>query len=331
MAAPIRIGVLKLADSAPVIMSRQKGVFARHGLEAEIVVSPSWANIADGLAWNHLDAAVLFAPLALMTMLGRRGHDTALHPLGRISRGGNTIMFRGANPAEGVWQSGTEGRRMFDVWQASIGRKPRIAVVHIYSTHILILRRFLKMIDVDMDREIEILVMPPTDMISAFSKKEIEGCCVGAPWGMEAERIGLAFCVGGSSTVLPEHIEKMLVVSDALFNRTDIAQRMFSAMQESLLFCAAPEHREEITEALSLPVSEGGLSLPPEATFRILPGGSAQETLGFASGRVQFRDIEWVMNDMTALGWLGRDECRKLAFWADPPEASPAHLRAPSL
>ncbi|NHO34233.1 CmpA/NrtA family ABC transporter substrate-binding protein [Acetobacter fallax] len=331
MSVPIRIGVLKLADSAPVIMARQKGIFARYGLETEIVVSPSWANIADGLAWNRLDAAVLFAPLALMTMLGRRGHDTVLHPLSRISRGGNTIMLRGVNPVKGVWKSGAEGREIFDIWQAAIGRKPRIAVVHIYSTHLLILRRFLKMIDVDMDREVEILVMPPTDMISAFSEKEIDGCCVGAPWGMEAEQIGLAFCVGGSSTVLPDHLEKMLVVSDALFRSADTARRMFSAMQESLSFCRMPEHREEIAEILALPLSEGGLTLPREATFRILPGGTVQETLGFAGGEVQFPDIKWIINDMAALGWLDHDECGNLVFWTDSPDARLLHAHAPSL
>ncbi|PYD77285.1 nitrate ABC transporter ATP-binding protein, partial [Komagataeibacter oboediens] len=134
MNTPLRIGVLKLADSAPVIMGRHQGIFARHGLETEIVVSPSWANIADGLAWNRLDAAVIFAPLAMMTALGRRGHDTGLRPLGRISRSGNTIMLRGANPVEGTWNAGRQGRQAFDRWSTAIGRKPRIAVVHMYST-----------------------------------------------------------------------------------------------------------------------------------------------------------------------------------------------------
>lgn len=32
MSTPLRIGVLKLADSAPVIMARQKGIFARYVL-----------------------------------------------------------------------------------------------------------------------------------------------------------------------------------------------------------------------------------------------------------------------------------------------------------
>ncbi|NHO54674.1 nitrate ABC transporter ATP-binding protein [Acetobacter estunensis] len=331
MTVPIRIGVMKLADSAPVIMAQQKGIFARYGLETEIVVSPSWANIADGLAWNRLDAAVLFAPLALMTILGRRGHDTVLRPLSRISRGGNTIMLRGTNPAEGVWRMGGEGREMFDMWQASVGRKPRIAVVHIYSTHLLILRRFLKMIDVDIDREVEILVMPPTDMISAFSKEEIDGCCVGAPWGTEAERIGLAFCAGGSSTVLPAHIEKILVVSDALFRTTDTDQRMFSAMQESLSFCQMSEHRDEITETLALPLPEGGLMLPRQATFRILPGGAAQEALGFASGVVQPSDIKWIINDMATLGWLGHDDCSNLVFWTGSPDTRLVHADTSSL
>ncbi|NVN12873.1 ABC transporter substrate-binding protein, partial [Nguyenibacter vanlangensis] len=73
MTQTIRIGLLRLADSAPVLVARNAGLFARHGIDAEIVVAPSWANIADGLAWNGLDAALVFPPLAIMTALGQRG------------------------------------------------------------------------------------------------------------------------------------------------------------------------------------------------------------------------------------------------------------------
>ncbi|MCH4091404.1 ABC transporter substrate-binding protein [Acetobacter sp.] len=316
MKTPIRIGVLQLADSAPVIMAQQQGLFARHGLETDIVVSPSWANIADGLVWKKLDAAVVFCPLAMMTALGRRGHGTLLRPLGTISRGGNTIMLRGANPVETIWHAGSQGRRAFDIWRSGIGRRPRIAVVHSYSTHLLILRRFLKMIDVDMESDIELLVMPPVDMIHALSEKKIDGGCVGPPWGTEAERIGVAFRVGGSSSVFPDHVEKIMVASGELACSEPKMQAMTRALQEAISFCQQPHHRQGITDALAASLPTGGLALPAEATHAVLPEGSAAEAISFSSGMLQKHDIEWIIHDMMALGWLENTERQTLMQWS---------------
>ncbi|MFT8710851.1 ABC transporter substrate-binding protein [Komagataeibacter rhaeticus] len=323
MNTPLRIGVLKLADSAPVIMGQQKGIFARHGLETGVVVSPSWANIADGLAWNRLDAAVIFAPLAMMTALGRRGHDTGVRPFGRISRGGNTIMLRGTNPVAGVWKAGSRGRQAFECWRTAIGRRPRIAVVHMYSTHLLILRRFLERIDVSMENEIDLSVMPPTDMITALAENAIDGGCVGPPWGTEAEQLGLAFRVGGSATVLPGHIEKILVASGRLLSCETTARRLSAAMHEALAFCQQPGHREEITHVLAAPVADGGLTLPMEATRAILPGGDAAECLAFTGGSLLPSDLDWIISDMMALGWLDNAEHRLLMRWIGPEPADP--------
>ena len=330
MNTPLRIGVLKLADSAPVIMGRQQGIFARHGLEIEIVVSPSWANIADGLAWNRLDAAVIFAPLAMMTALGRRGHDTGLRALGRISRGGNTIMLRGVNPVEGAWNTGSHGRQAFDQWSTTIGRKPRLAVVHMYSTHLLILRRFLKMIDVSMEDEIDLSVMPPTDMIHALAENAIDGGCVGPPWGTEAEQLGLAFRVGGSATVLPGHVEKIIVASGKLLACDATARRMSHALRDAIAFCQQPDHRADIARALAAPVAEGGLALPLAATDAILPGGDARECVTFAGGCLLPSDLDWIINDMTALGWVDTAEPQMLMRWIGPMPADPSSACARS-
>ena len=60
----LRIGLLRLTDSASVIAAHEFGFFADEGLEVEISVEPSWANIADKLTYGFLDAAVIVPPLA---------------------------------------------------------------------------------------------------------------------------------------------------------------------------------------------------------------------------------------------------------------------------
>ena len=69
----LRIGFLRLTDSAPAIVAQEFGWFADQGLDVELHREPSWANIADKLAYGFLDAAVIVPPLAFAIELGLRG------------------------------------------------------------------------------------------------------------------------------------------------------------------------------------------------------------------------------------------------------------------
>ena len=53
----ITIGLLRLTDSAPAIVAHEFGFFADEGLDVALSVEPSWANVADKLAYGPLDAA----------------------------------------------------------------------------------------------------------------------------------------------------------------------------------------------------------------------------------------------------------------------------------
>ena len=87
----IAIGLLRLTDSAPVIVAHEFGFFADEGVDAALSIEPSWANIADKLAYGALDAAVIVPPLALAVSLGLRGTAEPLVMPYVSSLGGNTI------------------------------------------------------------------------------------------------------------------------------------------------------------------------------------------------------------------------------------------------
>ena len=76
MSKPIRIGLLRLVDSAPVIVARAKGLFRDQGIDVEISIEPSWTNIADKQTYGILDAAVMLPPLALAACAGMRGAES---------------------------------------------------------------------------------------------------------------------------------------------------------------------------------------------------------------------------------------------------------------
>src|SRR4051812_45043699 len=137
----LRIGFLRLTDSAPAIIAQEFGYFAEEGVDAELLEEPSWANIADKLAYGFLDAAVIVPPLAFAIELGLRGISQRLIVPCNISMGGNTITLA-RNLAQQVREMAK--RRGVPPAQALAaclaGREQPLAlgVVHSYSTHNLL-------------------------------------------------------------------------------------------------------------------------------------------------------------------------------------------------
>ncbi|MBN8906836.1 MAG: ABC transporter substrate-binding protein, partial [Rhodospirillales bacterium] len=52
MSGPVRIGVLRLVDSAPIVVAERRGIFRTLGIDVRVQVEPSWSNLADKLSYG---------------------------------------------------------------------------------------------------------------------------------------------------------------------------------------------------------------------------------------------------------------------------------------
>lgn len=296
----IRIGVLRLTDSAPVIVAQARGLFAELGIEAEISIEPSWSNIADKLTFGLMDAAVMLPPLVLAAAAGLRGPAAPLIvPMG-LTQGGNSIVFgrhTGLAPTP-------RPPNLMD-WLRGQDSRPRLAVVHRYSTHHLLLRYWLASAGVDPDREVETVVMPPSDVVAALAEGRISGFCAGAPWGEQAEASGAGLVVAGSSSVWPSHPEKCLAVNaDWSQADPDALHRLVTALLRAQVICDQPQQADAVADLLADP---DGLALPLAATRMALPGGAGHERIRFHGGEAWYPARShglWFLGQMRRWDWL---------------------------
>lgn len=248
----LRLGFLRLTDAAPVIMAQERGCFAANGLDVRLVVEPSWANIADKLAYGQLDGAVILPPLALAMAAGLRGKPVPLTvPMG-ISLNGNTVTLR-HEIAAALGESGDalEMGHRFAAWLKTSGRKARLAVVHIFSTHNLLLRYWLAAAGIDPERDVEIVILPPPETADALRKGVIDGFCAGAPWGAVAESSGAGCNVVGSSQIWRNHPEKCLAMRQ--MDDGSLEARVVAAVLEGARYCSNRANHDEIASTLARP------------------------------------------------------------------------------
>jgi ABC-type nitrate/sulfonate/bicarbonate transport system substrate-binding protein len=304
MTKPIRVGLLRLVDSAPVIVAAADGLFRDQGIDVQISVEPSWSNIADKLTYGVLDAAVMLPPLALAACAGLRGPKARLVVPMSLSQGGNAIVTSNQAAAD-LTEAGSTPRLRLLGWLKDQQAKPRFAVVHAFSTHNLLLRYWLASGGADPDRDIETVVIPPEDVVAALAAGRITGFCAGAPWGDVAERQQAGRILIGTSVIWPFHPEKCLCAGEAWADANPgLLHDLLCAVLRAQVRCDLAGEAPRIAALLSDP---NGLDLPEEACRAALPGGTGAELIRFHTREAWFparAHALWFLGQMRRWGWL---------------------------
>jgi ABC-type nitrate/sulfonate/bicarbonate transport system substrate-binding protein len=302
----IRVGLLRLVDSAPVLVARARGLFSAHGLNVAISIEPSWSNIVDKLTHGLLEAAVMLPPLALAACAGLRGSRARLIVPLSLSQGGNSITV--TPKAASALSSEAPGVGLLE-WLRTRPVKPRFAVVHAFSTHNLLLRYWLAASGADPDADIETVVIPPEDVVEALANNAITGFCAGAPWGSVAEERGVGRILLGTSSIWPFHPEKCLCVAESWAEASpDALCALLRSVLRAQVICDDPREADLIVELLA---ASDGLHLPPAASRAALPGGHGSERIRFHEHEAWFpahAHAQWFLGQMRRWGWLDPNE-----------------------
>jgi NitT/TauT family transport system ATP-binding protein/nitrate/nitrite transport system substrate-binding protein len=300
----MRVGLLRLVDSAPLIVAEADGLFAQQGIAVQISVEPGWSSIADKLTEGTLDAAVMLPPLALAACAGLRGAPARLVVPMSLSQGGNAIVASHA-VAAGVRSHSASPRIKLLEWLSLQQARPSFAVMDRFSTHNLLLRYWLAAGGADPDRDIDTVVMPPQDVVAALAAETISGFCAGAPWGEVAERQAAGQILIGTSIIWPFHPEKCLCFSAAWTEANpNLMHHLLRAVLQAQIRCDQPEQATRIAALLAQP---NGLNLPEDASRAALPGGSGAEQIRFHTREAWFparAHARWFLGQMQRWGWL---------------------------
>jgi two-component system, oxyanion-binding sensor len=267
----IAIGLLRLTDSAPAIVAHEFGFFADEGFDVTLSVEPSWANVADKLGYRALDAAVIVPPLAFAVSLGWRGPAEPLIIPYAVSLGGDTITL--AKGLAGELREQARGAGFAAALAARLkasGGAPRLAVVHDYSNHNLLLRYWLAAAGAVAERDYDVIVTPPARTVEALQAEKIAGFCAGAPWGDIAERAGVGVTVATSGDVWRNGPGKALAVRERWSDQNPEALRgLLRALYRAARFCDAPANASYVASLLS---RRAWLAVDSHAILSSLPG-----------------------------------------------------------
>lgn len=313
----LRFGLMPLADSAPIVVAREMGFFARHGLDVTLSVEGSWAGLRDKLAAGMLDAAQLLAPMPLAAQLGLDGFGVPLVSALTTSRNGNMITV---SPALFAAMAVTPGdaaataralKQVLDTERAA-GRPRRIfSDVFPFSSHHYLLCEWLASAGIEPERDLQIITIPPPMTVHSLRSGQIDGFCSGAPWSHAAETAGVGHSLLACRSIRTDCVEKVLAVRADWADRYPITHRkLVAALIEAGRWLDQPARRADAARQLN----QGAyLDVPPSTVLQALSPDEGQVmNAGFKfssadDGCPRADDAEWLLQQMLRWGQTRAD------------------------
>ena len=272
----IRLGFIPLLDAAPIILGLEQGFFREEGVSVSLHRQPSWSSLRDRLSVGMLEGAQMLGPMALAINLGLGAPAVRLVAPMVLSRNGNAISVRRALHDElmatgfDLSQPGESARALAAVVNDR-ARPIRVGVVYAWSSHYLQLRDWLATAGLGPSGRIELVTVPPQEVLTALASGSVDVACVGEPWNSLAEYHGVSHILVSGSQIWQNAPEKVLGLrEDWVRSNPETLHRLLRAVIRSCRWLDEPANRERILEVLArpeylgdamLPLSESGQSL----------------------------------------------------------------------
>ena len=259
--ADLTLGFIPLTDSAPLIVAKEMGFFSQWGLNVKLQKQNSWATLRDKLHAGLLDATQMLAPMPLASSLGLGCEKVKVITPLVLSLNGNAITLSEKLHQEILQENNLAHvtlplaayllQKVISVRIKQNRPKLRFATVFPYSCHYYQLRDWLASANIS-ERDLDIMVVPPINMVTLLQNGEIDGCCVGGPWNAKAVRAGIGLTALTSFDIWQDSPEKVLGLLDSFQkSKPNTVIALSAALKQACIWLESIPNRFEAARLLS--------------------------------------------------------------------------------
>ncbi len=249
----LSFGILPLVDCAPIVVAQTRGYFAKHGIEANISKLASWTALRDALNTGALHAAHMLFGMPIGAAVGKLGTDQKPLIIPWImSRNGQAITL--GTKHRGKCAADPKGLRSLAVEQRDMGRPMVFGITLAPGTHAMWLRYWLAAGNIDPDKDVVLITVPPPQMAANMRTGRMDGFCVGEPWNARAIADKVGFTAIFTEELWPDHPEKVLAFTEEFAEANPRAVKAtLKALHEASVWCDDPQNHDALAELLARP------------------------------------------------------------------------------
>lgn len=246
------LGYIALTDAAPLIIAKEKGFFAKHGMpDVEVSKQASWGATRDNLVLGGerggIDGAHILTPMPYLMTAGKITQNSQPVPMtivARLNINGQGISVADKHKALGARLDASPLKRV-------LTQDSKVAMTFRGGTHDLWIRYWLAAGGIDPDRDVQTIVVPPPQMVANMKVGTMDAFCVGEPWNDQLVNQKLGYTALVTGELWRDHPEKSLGVRTEWVQRhPNAAVALTAAVIEAQRWCDEAANKEEMCSIL---------------------------------------------------------------------------------
>jgi nitrate/nitrite transport system substrate-binding protein len=253
------LGFIALTDSAPLIVAKEKGFFAKHGMtDVEVVKQASWGTTRDNLVLgskgNGIDGAHILSPMPYSITSGKVTQNsvpTPMYILARLNLDSQCISVGAEYASLKLGLDAKPFKAALEKKKAA-GQSVKAAMTFPGGTHDCWIRYWLAAGGIDPDKDIETIVVPPPQMVANMKVGTMDCFCVGEPWNEQLKNQKIGYTALTTGELWNKHPEKAFAMrADWVDKNPGSTRALLMAVQESQMWCDKLENRDELAKIVA--------------------------------------------------------------------------------
>jgi nitrate/nitrite transport system substrate-binding protein len=294
----LKIGFIPITCATPLIMSAPLGFYEKQGLNVTLVKTAGWALIRDKVINKEYDASHLLAPMPIAMSLGAGSSPVAM----------NVATIQNSNGQAITLSLKHKDKRDPKQWKGF-----KFAVPFEYSMHNFLLRYYVAEHGLDPDRDIQIRVVPPPEMVANLRADNIDGYLGPDPFNQRAVFDQVGFIHILTKDIWDGHpCCSFGMRTEWVKENPNTFAALYRAVLNAAAMASGPDNRVTIANAIA---PANYLNQPVPVLEQVLTGKFA-DGLGNVQnvpGRVEFDPVPWnalgvwILTQMKRWGYLKGD------------------------
>lgn len=233
---PLTIGYLPITDATPLLVAHHLGLYQEQGIEVTKPVRfRSWSQLVEAFISNKVNLVHVLSPMLIWLRYGTKA------------------------PVKMMTWNHTSGSALTvrpDINDIKALGGQTVAIPFWYSIHNVVLQHLFRSHGLDVvekaakKNEVRVIVMPPSDMVTALGTGKIAGFIVAEPFNAAAEHFKVGKILRFTADVWKDHACCVTLMHERdIQERPEWTQKVVNAKVKAQIW--ANQHREKTAELLS--------------------------------------------------------------------------------
>jgi nitrate/nitrite transport system substrate-binding protein len=254
-----RLGYIALTDAAPLVIAKEKGLFAKHGVpDIDVAKQASWGatrdNMALGTKANGIDGGHILRSKVHMYTAGtvmQNNQPVPMYNLLSLNEDCQAISISNEYKDLDIRRNSAPLKEAFARKKAA-GKDLIAAMTFPGGTHDLWIRYWLAAGGIDPETDIKVITVPPPQMVANMKVGTMDCFCVGEPWNEQLVNQNIGYTALTTGELWNRHPEKVLGMrADWVDANPRATQAILMATMEAQQWCDKAENKQEMAEIVS--------------------------------------------------------------------------------